>query len=176
MTATPDHDRPTTPDPLPEDAAVRPTGEGAHDATPGARADGGESTPTEELRSQIFGDEPAETTGTVPAAASPDAPRTAAPAGGQSADPTGGTEIGGATAQPEPGTTVGGDGLVYSTRPRPMTVVWGAMLMLAGVALVAWAFGARFDLLITGSTVLAVAGVALIASAIGSSVRSRGRR
>jgi len=62
-------------------------------------------------------------------------------------------------------------GPVYSTRVRPMTVVWGALLLLIGATLVAWAFGARFDPLIGGSVVLAAAGLALIVSAVVSSVR-----
>jgi len=65
---------------------------------------------------------------------------------------------------------------VYSTRVRPMTVVWGAVLLLIGATLVAWAFGARFDPLIGGSVILAAAGLALIVSAVGSSVRRARKR
>ncbi len=58
-------------------------------------------------------------------------------------------------------------------RPRMVTIIWGALVLIAGIGILAWSAGQRFDLALVGSAVLGLAGLALILNAIVGAFRSR---
>jgi len=57
--------------------------------------------------------------------------------------------------------------------PRVGTVVWGLVLAVIGVGVIAAAAGARFDVELVSITLLALAGVGLLVGSIATSMRRR---
>ena len=57
--------------------------------------------------------------------------------------------------------------------PRVGTVVWGLILAVIGVGVIAAAAGARFDVELVSITLLALAGVGLLVGSIATSTRRR---
>jgi hypothetical protein len=57
--------------------------------------------------------------------------------------------------------------------PRVGTVVWGLILAVIGVGVIAAAAGARFDVELVSITLLALAGVGLLVGSIATSMRRR---
>ena len=57
--------------------------------------------------------------------------------------------------------------------PRVGTVVWGLILAVVGVGVIAAAAGARFDVELVSIALLALAGVGLVVGSVATSVRRR---
>lgn len=54
-----------------------------------------------------------------------------------------------------------------------MTIIWGALILVAGIGVLAWSAGYRFDLALTGSIVLGLAGLGLVTNAVIAAIRSK---
>lgn len=83
----------------------------------------------------------------------------------------------GTSCPPQPGTTQTGNAQSGSTQYRPparmSTVVWGLIILVVGVGVVARALGADFDNELALIVLLAAAGLALVATSIVSAARRR---